>query len=140
MDIRKHFITTDSPTKKLRTDEIFVEAHDSDPCSYMNHALDKPFLTIIPTVCSVVQFSNRKSKRDWLIPTRITDTSVGLTCKICSQVGSLTKCASTKEKISIASAWMSGVTAATSKKLHDKILQHEKSEAHKLCKRVKYSS
>ena len=90
---------------------------------------------IFPTVCQLSQFKNWKVNRSWLIAKRLnkTENITGVTCKTCTEIGSLSNCLSTEERISVSVEWLNGVTAKNSKKLHDKLRQHEQSKAHLSC-------
>lgn len=94
---------------------------------------------ICPNVCSRDQFRNWQASRPWLRAKRLVvkgESVIGVTCSICSEVGSIANCKSlslSHERLSISSEWMCGVTATNSKKLHDKMSQHASSKAHIIC-------
>jgi len=86
---------------------------------------------LVPNVCTQSQFSDWKKTRPWLSAKRLNDGfTVGIICTTCSTVGSLSNCMSSKERISISREWLKGITATNSKKLHDKMQEHQKSYAH----------
>jgi len=58
---------------------------------------------------------------------------MGVTYKTCTAVGSLAKCSSTSQRLSVSDGWLRGITACNSKKLHDKMSDHERSKAHESC-------
>lgn len=108
-----------------------LEAHtDSAP----NDIADDNSTDLFPNVCSTSQFRKWKETRPWISAKRLNNsTTIGITCTTCSAVGSLSHCMSTKERISISEEWMKGITARNSKKLHDKMTDHEKTHAHEFC-------
>lgn len=127
-----------------------VDAHRGSPLHEENdqneHSSEKMKLSscgaykgeLCPSVCTRSQFMSWSSARPWLGAKGFFDKSVnshiiGLTCNTCAQVGSLSKCMSTTERICVSKEWLSGVTASNSKKLHDKMSAHEKGIAHKCC-------
>jgi hypothetical protein len=88
----------------------------------------------VPTVCKVDQFSRWRQKWPWLQGKEIDEhDDIGVYCTMCSEVGSLGITLFVKERCAIEKKWISGMTANNSKKLHDKISEHAKSTAHKLC-------
>jgi hypothetical protein len=88
----------------------------------------------VPTVCKVDQFSRWRQKWPWLQGKKIDEhDDIGVYCTMCSEVGSLGRTLFVKERCAIEKKWISGMTANNSKKLHDKISEHAKSTAHKLC-------
>ncbi len=114
---------------------------DSSDCSvaktYRNSD-GKSDTDLCPNVCSREQFRNWQATRSWLCAIRLINAPslIGVTCSACSEIGSLTNCKSlesTKERLSVSSEWLCGITASNSKKLHDKMTQHASSKAHKLC-------
>ena len=75
-----------------------------------------------------------KSIRSWLCAKRLDDgKTIDIICKIYRDIGSLQKGMSTSQRISVADEWITGITARNSKKLHDKISDHQKFQAHKNC-------
>ena len=93
---------------------------------------------VIPNVCTRSQFEDWKLKRPWVAAKKLTGVSdlTGLTCKTCTDVGTLKKCVfMAKDRLKTSEEWITGVTAKSSKKLHDKMCSHEKSLAHKLCEK-----
>ena len=88
---------------------------------------------LVPSVCTGRQYKCWQEKRSWLKSKRLDTDVVGIACATCSEIGSLTACNSTKEKIGISPEWLQGVTAKNSKKLNDKLLQHERTTAHLNC-------
>lgn len=86
---------------------------------------------LIPNICSESQFVKWQETRTWLRSKRLSDGySIGITCIACSTIGSLSNCMSTTERVSISQEWLKGITARNSKKLHDKMQEHERSFAH----------
>lgn len=104
---------------------------------HVDNAVPEPETTLIPDVCSDEQFQRWKVNRTWLLPKKLTlsRTGVGVSCETCAKTGSLSACLSTSEKISVSTEWVNGVTAKNSKKLLDKISDHQKSFAHNACVR-----
>lgn len=112
----------------------FVDKEDAvsqQVCDDTENSLD---VNLVPSVCTERQFCNWKETRPWLsaIRLRLSDDKsvIGITCTTCATVGSLSNCMSTKERIGVSREWLNGITARNSKKLHDKMQEHEKSSAH----------
>ena len=75
---------------------------------------------LCPTVCSREQFNKWKGIRPWLCAKQLTesDSLIGVTCLVCSEVGSLINCRSldsAKERLSISKEWICGKQRATAK-------------------------
>jgi hypothetical protein len=57
-------------------------------------------------------------------------------CKVCSDAKMLNKCLSSTERLQVTKEWVTGITATSSKKLHDKMTEHEKTKTHILCSQL----
>lgn len=75
-----------------------------------------------------------KKLTPWLVAKSIDYKVIGVSCKVCQEVQSISKCRSSRiERLSVSQEWLAGVTAKNSKKLNDKVSAHEESKAHKAC-------
>jgi hypothetical protein len=89
---------------------------------------------ICPSVCNPSQLGRWKKLRPWLVAKSIDDKVIGVSCKVCQEVQSISKCRSSRiERLSVSQEWLAGVTAKNSKKVNDKVSAHEESKAHKAC-------
>jgi hypothetical protein len=87
-----------------------------------------------PTVCKQDQFGRWLQKWPWLQGKHlINSVHVGVCCTTCASVSSLKTTAFVTARVEVEATWISGVTAKSSKKLHDKITEHCRSKTHKLC-------
>lgn len=93
-------------------------------------------VALCPTGCTIQQFTNWKLKRPWFQAINLNDKLIGIVCTICKDVGHINKCSTGNEKLKVQSEWKTGITAKSSKKLHDKMCEHEKSIAHAMCGKV----
>jgi hypothetical protein len=152
MDIRKFFqpklaatnITISMPTeaspapKRIRVNPIPEHEDNLEvSCVDLDIVISKISPVVRPSVCSNEQFERWKGKWSWLKSKSIEgvkdDGVVGVSCAVCSTVGSLKTTAFTTERIEVEKRWISGINAKNSKKLHDKIWEHQASKAHQLC-------
>ena len=127
---RRHIISEYSATECTITEEIVC-------VDLVNHVSKESSKLSCPSVCSQEQFGRWKSKWAWLCAKSIEDVTnkdnIGVSCSVCSAVVSLKATALTTERIEVEQRWISGVNAKNSKKMHDKISQHQTSKAHQLC-------
>lgn len=91
---------------------------------------------LCPSVCTLSQFQDWKGKRPWVCAIRCDEGSIGIYCKVCYSAKILNKCLSSTERLQVSKEWVTGIAAKSSKKLHDKMTDHEKSKAHVMCCKV----
>ena len=116
------------------TDDDMINSDNDEEDKGKNGDKNNDETEMWPSLCNRAQFWRWKKLKSWLVTKSINDKEIGVSCRVCQEVGSVSRCSSSQiERLSVSPEWLAGVTAKNSKKLNDKVTAHEQGKAHAAC-------